>query len=154
MSTKRKLLLPPGLLIVFMIFLHACMTFRMSSKEVEKFFADKNVPATQREYQYGFRNIHYVEAGDTTGPAVLFVHGSPGSLSAFIDFLADVIHGKKDTLVPYENVDFARKAFVNAPVQYIIVDDMNHFVPWNHPELIRKAILKQLHLIDPAHAEK
>lgn len=294
MSIKRKLLLIPfGLLIVFIIFLHSCMTFRMSSKEVEKFFADKKVPATQREYQYGFRDIHYVEAGGTTGPAVLFVHGSPGSLSAFIDFLADtallphallittdrpgfghsnfgnaepslqkqaailkpilerhrnnrpvilvghslggpliarmaidypdlvdglvivagsidpalephetwfhasfatpflswilprsfrasneeiyqlkpqleemlplwknitcpviIIQGKKDMLVPYENVDFARKVLVNAPVQYIIVDDMNHFVPWSHPELIREAILRQLSIIHHAHVEK
>lgn len=294
MSIKRKLLLiPSGLLVIFMTFLHSCMTFRMSPKEVEKFFADKKIRGTQHQYKVGFRDIHYAEAGDTTKPLVLFVHGSPGSLSAFIDFLADsallrhtllitsdrpgfghsnfgtaepslqkqgealkpilekhkknrpiilvghslggpliarmaidypnlvdglvivagsidpelepnetwfraplatpflswilprsfrasneeiyqlkpqlkrmlplwknitcpviVIQGKKDTLVPYENVNFARKMLVNAPVEYVVVDDMNHFVPWSHPELIREAVLKLVYKASVPHAEK
>jgi pimeloyl-ACP methyl ester carboxylesterase len=294
MSIKRKLLLvPSGLLVVFMTFLHSCMTFRMSPKEVDKFFADKKIQGAQHQYKAGFRDIHYVEAGDTTRPAVLFIHGSPGSLSAFIDFLGDslllhharlittdrpgfgysnfgtaepslqkqaealkpilekhkhnrpiilvghslggpliarmamdypdlvnglvivagsidpelepnetwfraplatpflswilprsfrasneeiyqlkpqlekmlplwktitcpviIIQGKKDTLVPYENVNFARKMLVNAPVEYVIVEDMDHFVPWNHPELIREAVLKLVDHTNLTHAEK
>jgi pimeloyl-ACP methyl ester carboxylesterase len=285
-STKRKLLLiPSGILITFMIFLHSCMTFRMSKKEVDKFFADKKVKGSQHEYKTNLGEIHYVQAGDETKPLVLFVHGSPGSLSAFIDFMADsvllqhcllittdrpgfgysnfgngegslqkqgealkpilelhqnnkpvilvghslggpliarmamdypelidglvivagsiapelepnetwfraplatpflswimprsfrasneeiyhlkpelekmlplwknitcpvvVIHGKKDQLVSFENVAFAKKMLVNAPVEYIINDDMNHFVPWSNPELIKQGIMRMLEL--------
>jgi pimeloyl-ACP methyl ester carboxylesterase len=56
-----------------------------------------------------------------------------------------VIQGKKDSLVPPANADFAKKMLVNASsLEFIIKDDMNHFVPWSNPELIRMAILKLL----------
>ncbi|HYG18114.1 MAG TPA: alpha/beta hydrolase [Ohtaekwangia sp.] len=284
MSIKNKLILiPAGLMMVLMIFMHSCMTFRMSPKEVNRFFAEHNVRASQHQYKSEWRDIHYVQAGDDTKPLVLFVHGSPGSLSAFIDYLADsallanaflittdrpgfgysnfgtgepslkkqgealkpivdkykvnkpvilvghslggpliaqmavdypdlidgliivagsidpdlepnetwfraplatpflrwvvprsfrasndeiyqlkpelrrllpywktitcpviIIHGKKDSLVPYENVAFARKMLVNAQVEYLIKEDMNHFVPWSNPELIKEAVLRLL----------
>jgi pimeloyl-ACP methyl ester carboxylesterase len=265
----------------FMIMLHSCVSFRMSSKEVKEYFDKKNLPVVQEKYSKGFRNIHYVQAGDTTQPLVLFVHGSPGSLSAFIDFLADsallkqsllvtidrpgfgysnfgvaepslekqaellkpilekyknnrpitlvghslggpviarmamdypqlvdglvivagsidpalepnetwfraplatpflrwilprslrasneeiyqlkpqleqmlplwknvtcpvyVVQGQKDSLVPPGNADFAKKMLTNAPVTLVLRDDMDHFVPWSNPELIRESILR------------
>jgi pimeloyl-ACP methyl ester carboxylesterase len=262
---------------------HSCISFRMSPKEVDAFFKEKNVSATQHSYRVGFRELHYVKAGDATKPLILFLHGSPGSLSAFIDFLVDstllkegllittdrpgfgysnfgngepslekqceslkplleqykmnrpiilvghslagalvvrmaavypdlvdgvivvagsvdpdlepnefwfraplatpflswllpksfrasnqeiyhlkpelekmlplwkdvscpvtVIQGKKDELVPADNADFAKKMLINAPVELVLVDDMNHFVPWSHPYLIHNAILKMM----------
>lgn len=262
------------------VVLHSCMTFRMSEKEVDDFFAERNIPGTQHSYKVGFREMHYVSAGDASKPLILFVHGSPGSLSAFINFLADtallghallistdrpgfgysnfgngeasllkqsealkpilekykdnrpiilvghslggpliarmsieypelvdgliivagsidpalepnetwfraplaspflswllprslrasneeiyhlkpelekmlpywsnikcpvtVIQGQKDSLVPPENADFAKRMLVNAPVEFIFKADMDHFVPWSNPELIRRAIL-------------
>ena len=55
-----------------------------------------------------------------------------------------VIQGKRDDLVPAENADFAKKMLVNAPVELMLVEDMNHFVPWSHPYLIHDAILKMI----------
>jgi len=55
-----------------------------------------------------------------------------------------VIQGKKDMLVDPRNADFAKKMIVNAPVELVAVEDMNHFVPWSNPELITQAILKLL----------
>lgn len=260
---------------------HACMTFRMSKKDVATYFTSRNIQAVQEEYKVGSREIHYVKAGDETKPLVLFIHGSPGSLSAFIHFLTDttllkhfllittdrpgfghsnfgnaepslisqaallkpilekykqntpvilvghslgapviarmamdfpelidglvivagsiapelepnetwfraplatpflswvlprsfrssneeiyqlkpqlksmlplwdsihcpvvVIQGGDDNLVDPGNADFAKKMMTNAPVELILKDDMNHFVPWAHPELIRNAIMK------------
>jgi pimeloyl-ACP methyl ester carboxylesterase len=52
-----------------------------------------------------------------------------------------VIQGDKDMLVSPKNADFAEKMLVNAKSLKIIkVDTMNHFVPWSHPQLIKKAI--------------
>lgn len=268
---------------VVMITCHSCMTFRSSPREVNAFFEKEKVKGTQHVYKTGFREIHYVKAGDDSNPLVLFVHGSPGSLDAFIHFLADstltnlallvstdrpgfgysnfgngegslqkqgealkpilekyknnhpiilvghslggplivrmaidfpelvdglivvagsvdpslepeetwfraplatpflswilpgsfrasneeiyhlkpeleqmlplwkkvtcpviVIQGNKDSLVPKENADFAKKMLINAPVEIVRVDSMNHFVPWSNPELIRDAIIKLL----------
>src|SRR5205809_1859432 len=58
-----------------------------------------------------------------------------------------VIQGNKDTLVPKENAEFAKKVMVNAPVKVITLEDMNHFVPWTHPYLIRDAILEMIRTI-------
>lgn len=271
-----------GVVAFPIILLHSCApTFRTSSEDLEAYFKRNRVKAEQLQYNVGGRTIHYVVAGDTTKPLVLFVHGSPGSLDAFVHFLVDttllphallvttdrpgfgysnfgvaepslhkqalalkpilekyknrepkilvghslggpliakmamdypdlvdgliivagsidpelepnetwfraplatpflswilprtfrssneeiyqlkpqleemipywkdircpviVIQGKVDDLVPYENLEFARKMLVNAPVEYVVKDDMNHFVPWSNPELIRNAVLR------------
>jgi pimeloyl-ACP methyl ester carboxylesterase len=52
-----------------------------------------------------------------------------------------VIQGGKDDLVHPGNADFAKKMITNAPVQLVLRADMNHFVPWTHPELIREAVI-------------
>ena len=58
---------------------------------------------------------------------------------------AIIIQGKKDVLVHPDNAKFAQKMLINSPsVQLWLKDDMNHFIPWSNPELIKKAILKSL----------
>lgn len=277
-----------ALCIGFPVMLHSCMTFRMSPREVETYFTGRNVRATQHSYKTGVHEIHYVKAGNETKPLVVFVHGSPGSLSAFIHFLADstlldaalmitsdrpgfgysnfgqgesslkkqseilkpvlemnkqgrpvilvghslggpliarmaaeypelvdglvivagsvdpelepdetwfraplatpflswllprslrasneeiyhlkpelekmlplwssikcpviVIQGLKDSLVPAGNADFARKMLKNAPVRFVLKDDMDHFVPWSNPELIHDAVLTLTRELSP-----
>lgn len=269
----------------FLFLMDSCMQFRMSKSEIDQFFLNKEKKGALHEYPVGKgRVINYLHVGDEHLPLVVFVHGSPGSLSAFIDFMADtallkraqlisvdragfgesnfgyaekslekqaqylkpilekyksnkpvilvghslggpviarmamdyqplvdglvlvagsidpeqephetwfraplatpflswilprsfrasnfeiyklkpelqemvplwknitcrvkVIQGKKDDLVSPANVDFAKKMLVNASsVDFIIKDDMNHFVPWQHPELIRMAIIQLL----------
>jgi len=259
------------------------MQFRMSKSELDTYFANKEKKGTYHSIDIEKRVITYVKAGDENLPLVIFVHGSPGSLSAFIHFLSDslllektqvisvdrpgfgssnfgyaepslrkqaaylkpiletekgerpillvghslggpliarmamdypelidglvivagsidpelepnetwfraplatpflkwmlprslrasndeiyklkpelqemmplwknittpthVIQGKKDKLVPPGNVDFAKKMMVNAPVKIVLVEGMDHFVPWSNPELIRNAILELL----------
>ena len=56
-----------------------------------------------------------------------------------------VIQGGKDFLVNPKNADFAEKMLVNAKnLKIVRVDTMNHFVPWSHPQLIKKAIIESL----------
>ena len=53
-----------------------------------------------------------------------------------------LIHGTKDQLVPYSNVDFIQKEFVNAKsMDLISIKEANHFIPWTHFETIREALL-------------
>jgi pimeloyl-ACP methyl ester carboxylesterase len=52
-----------------------------------------------------------------------------------------VIQGEKDDLVPPANVDFLREKMPEGTlVEVKRVPQMNHFVPWQHPELILEAI--------------
>jgi len=281
-SWLRSGLIAVLVFIVSLALLESCMQFRMSRSEIDTYFSNKPHKGVLRQYRVDTRNIHYVIAGDSTLPLVVFVHGSPGSLSAFIDFLADtallkvaqlatidrpgfgysnfgmaepslkrqaaclrpllekhkgqrpiilvghslggplvarmamdfpelvdglilvapsidpslepnewfrgplatpflkwvlprslrasneeiyhlkpeleemvplwpritasttVIQGKKDVLVPWANATYAQRMITNAPVKLMMVDDMNHFVPWSHPQLIRQAIADML----------
>jgi len=277
-SRKKKWIYSLFFLAILAGTLHSCLQFRMSTSEINSYFADKKQKGKIVQYHEGFRIINYVIVGDDHKPLVIFVHGSPGSLSAFIDFLGDsalvnhaqlisvdrpgfgaanfgnaepslqkqasllksvieknkkdrpvflvghslggpliarvamdypdlvdglimvapsidpalepkewfraplatpffswilprsfrasndelyqlkpelenmlprwpevvtptiVIQGKKDRLVPYENAFFAKEKMVNASVTLVMVDSMDHFVPWSNPELITAAI--------------
>lgn len=55
-----------------------------------------------------------------------------------------LIQGEKDRLVPPANADFAKKVLLNAPLNVIREPDLNHFIPWNRPDLILDAIFDQL----------
>jgi len=270
--------------VTLAITLHSCLQFRMSKSEINSFFTDKKYKGEVISYKEGFRNINYVIAGDDTRPLVIFVHGSPGSLSAFINFLGDsllldqvqlistdrpgfgyanfgnaepsltkqalllksvidknknnrpvflvghslggpliarvamdypelvdglimvapsidpalepdewfraplatpflrwilprsfrasndeisqlkpqlenmlplwekvnvpviVIQGKKDRFVPYQNAFFAKEKMKNTSVSLVVIDDMDHFIPWSNPELINTAIYDMINL--------
>jgi len=263
----------------------SCLQFRMSKSEIDKYFATKKDKGKVHQYSVEDRRINYLTVGDSEKPLVIFVHGSPGSLSAFIDFMADtvllkkaelisvdrpgfgysnfgfaepslekqssflkpilekhkiqrpvilvghslggpvicrmamdypelvdglvivagsidpelepkewfraplatpffswmmprslrasnkeiyrlkpqleqmiplypkikantiVIQGGKDDLVHPGNADFAKKMITNAPVKLMLREDMNHFVPWIHPEMIREAVVELIQTV-------
>jgi len=52
-----------------------------------------------------------------------------------------IIHGTEDNLVPYSNVPFMEKEFYNAKsVNVITIKNGNHFIPWEHFELVRNTL--------------
>ena len=54
-----------------------------------------------------------------------------------------IIHGTKDPLVPYSNVAFMRREFVNAKsLEIISIKDANHFIPWEYFKEIRDVLYK------------
>ena len=52
------------------------------------------------------------------------------------------IQGTEDVLVPYETVNYYKTTKPEG-VRYVIVDGMNHFIPWSNPDLIVDALLHQ-----------
>lgn len=53
-----------------------------------------------------------------------------------------IIHGTKDSLVPYSNVSFMEKAFINArKIEVLPIEKADHFIPWTHYEIIKKNLL-------------
>lgn len=52
-----------------------------------------------------------------------------------------LIQGTKDDLVPFETVDYYKK-MKSEGVTYVIIEGMNHFIPWSNPELIVDALLQ------------
>jgi pimeloyl-ACP methyl ester carboxylesterase len=275
-----------GIFILFSLFiffmLPSCLSFKISQAELDKKFAKSPVKPVLHDVANSERNIRYAEIGNDSLPVVIFIHGSPGSWSAWVDFFQDAdllkrvkmvavdrpgfgdsgygisepslekqaiflkpilekyqknrpmilvghslggpmlariaidfpnladgliwvapsidpklekvlwyqkvgdwpivrwalpgsikasnqeilplkaelekmvpywdkitqrsiyIHGTADFLVPVENTDFARKMLKSSKTDYVIVKEMSHFVPWEHPELIKNAIFKIL----------
>jgi pimeloyl-ACP methyl ester carboxylesterase len=54
------------------------------------------------------------------------------------------VHSKDDRLVPFDNVAYSKKTFVSCQLETIELDEGDHFLPWNHFELIRDEILKMI----------
>lgn len=52
-----------------------------------------------------------------------------------------ILHGKNDQLVPVENAFFGESVMTNTQVENIILDDANHFLPWNRYETIKYLLL-------------
>ncbi|MEO6285793.1 MAG: alpha/beta hydrolase [Dyadobacter sp.] len=265
-----------------LLFLTSCISFRKTDQEIAEYFKDSPVKPSLRTIEADGRKIHYAEIGDDSLPLVVFVHGSPGSWTAFIDFFKDstlynhahlisvdrlgfgksglgkvepsmhmqalavaavikanglsskailvghslggpviarvamdfpaqvstlilvagsidpdlekkewfrpiigsfpmrylipvdldvsnheirplkgeliqmlpfwksiripvtVIQGEVDDLVPPGNAAFAKKMLVNVPVSVQMIPEMNHFIPWRRPDLIRSAVLEHL----------
>ena len=53
-----------------------------------------------------------------------------------------IIHGKKDKLVPYQNVDFMIDQFSQVDsLKVIPLENENHFIVWTQEELIKESLL-------------
>lgn len=51
------------------------------------------------------------------------------------------MHGTKDSLVPYSNINITREKMTNARVEIISLEGADHFLPWSHAEQIREVLL-------------
>lgn len=51
-----------------------------------------------------------------------------------------IVHGARDDLVPYANVSFMSAQLTGARLAVDRLADANHFIPWEHPDRIRRAI--------------
>jgi pimeloyl-ACP methyl ester carboxylesterase len=60
-----------------------------------------------------------------------------------------IIHGTKDGLVPYSNVEFMKAHFPEGTIRHIeSIEGGSHFVPWEHSDTIREAIKSLLAVPD------
>lgn len=94
-----------GLIIFFQIF-SSCMSFRLSPKEVDEHFKSQKFKPLQHQVLVNNRTINYAEIGNDTLPVVIFVHGSPGSWSAWEGFFKDSILLQKVKMVAVDRPGF------------------------------------------------
>ena len=53
-----------------------------------------------------------------------------------------IVHGTKDTFVPVGNAAYAEKNLVNAAsVETTLIPGANHFIPWQHYDVIKKVLM-------------
>jgi pimeloyl-ACP methyl ester carboxylesterase len=94
-----------------MLLMDSCMQFRMSKTEIDQFFKGKMYPGIEHSYYVGKQKINYLISGNDSLPLVLFVHGSPGSLSAFIDFMDDTVLLTKTQMISVDRPGFGASNF-------------------------------------------
>jgi pimeloyl-ACP methyl ester carboxylesterase len=57
-------------------------------------------------------------------------------------FQVVIIHGNKDTLVPFENINFVKNKSKAQIIESIEIEGEGHFIPWTQTELVTKTLLK------------
>lgn len=78
-----------GTLIICQMF-SSCFSFRLSPKKFQETFKNQAIKPTEHDFeQKPNRNIHYTTLITGNKPLLVFVHGSPGSWSAWEDFFKD-----------------------------------------------------------------
>ncbi len=63
------------------------MSFSASKEDVLEAFSKTKYQPTHHFIESREGKLHYITAGDSTKPAVLLIHGSPGSWDAWLDIL-------------------------------------------------------------------
>ncbi len=110
-KSLKWLFTPIATFLLLTLLMNSCIQFRMSKTEIDSFFKDKKIKGIQKDYFIGKRKLNYLVAGDSTKPLIVFVHGSPGSLSAFIDFMADTALLAKAQLITLDRPGFGASNF-------------------------------------------
>jgi len=77
------------ILFGWIFFAQFLMEDRLPDGYVRKMFIEKNIRLTIVTKKIQGRNLHYAKTGSDTLPTIIFIHGSPGSWTAFIRYLKD-----------------------------------------------------------------
>jgi pimeloyl-ACP methyl ester carboxylesterase len=79
----RTLVITYGILVITGIVLDHYYQFRRSDDELKEIYAAQGVDAKINYYTTHGRKLRYVVSGSDTLPTLLFLHGSPGSISYY-----------------------------------------------------------------------
>ena len=94
------------LLIGFILAVSSCLRMRITDRKLNKEFKGYTLKPHQHRYEACDRTMNYAEIGDDSLPVVLFVHGSPGSWTAFKEFFKDSLLLSKAKLVSVDRPGF------------------------------------------------
>jgi len=79
----RTLIVLIGIIIIACFVFDYYYQFRKSDNELNKIFAEQKIDASIHYYATHNRKLRYVTAGNDSLPTLLFLHGSPGSISYY-----------------------------------------------------------------------
>ncbi|WP_420387280.1 alpha/beta fold hydrolase [Roseivirga sp.] len=99
------------LFIVFSQVVSSCISFSMSDKEVEKYFADKAVKPEEVFYDVDGYEMHYEKLAIGEEGAFIFIHGTPGSWDAFIDYFADSTLYNRAEIISPDRPGFGKSSY-------------------------------------------
>ncbi|HHP7241539.1 MAG TPA: alpha/beta fold hydrolase [Cyclobacteriaceae bacterium] len=97
MSLKKKIIIRVAIAIATFVvlanFMSSCLSFRMNESKAKVYYEDSSVSPEINQIKVEGRSINYAQVINGKDNLAVFVHGSPGSWSAFKHFL------KADSLI-------------------------------------------------------
>ncbi len=84
---------------------------RLSDHQLLKRLQIDKEPVSIHYYSYGKYMIRYAEVGNEGKPLIIFVHGAPGSLDAFMDFLDDSTLRKRFRMISVDRPGYGHSGF-------------------------------------------
>jgi pimeloyl-ACP methyl ester carboxylesterase len=104
---KKKIFLLSGLFLLgWLLLAQSCMSFRKSDADEKKEFAKDRVELRTATIKVEGRHLHYAFTGNDTLPTIFFIHGSPGSWTAFAEYMKDSLLLKKFRMVSIDRPGF------------------------------------------------
>lgn len=104
---KKKMLLLSSLFLLSWLFLaQSCMSFRKSDADEKTEFAKDHVVLRTATFDVEGRHIHYAITGNDSLPTIFFIHGSPGSWTAFEEYMKDSLLLKKFRMISIDRPGF------------------------------------------------
>ena len=95
----------------WLIFAQSCLSFRTSDKKAIAAFRKKGVELKVFTDRSDGNNIHFVQTGSDSLPTLLFIHGTPGSWTAFEPYLLDSILLSRFRLISIDRPGFGYSNF-------------------------------------------
>jgi pimeloyl-ACP methyl ester carboxylesterase len=91
----RTLVITIGIIIIACLVFDHYVQFRRSDEVLNQIFAEQQINASIHYYNTHGRTLRYVASGNDTLPVLLFLHGSPGSISYYGRRYSDsALHGR------------------------------------------------------------
>ncbi len=110
-KTMKKALIIFGILTAYVIFCQCCMRFRMSDTKANKIFVAKKVSLQIFDTLLNGHTIHYAVSGNDSLPTMVFIHGSPGSWSHYMDYMYDDALRNKFRFISIDRPGFGYSQF-------------------------------------------
>ncbi|MEA5459168.1 alpha/beta hydrolase [Arcicella sp. LKC2W] len=114
LKISKRILIAYGILFIISQILSSCLTFKVKQKEIDEKFAGFSQKPMQHQIEVQGISMNYAEIGSDSLPVAFFVHGSPGSWGAFIDFMRDTTLLKIVKIVSVDRVGFGDSDFGDA----------------------------------------
>lgn len=99
---------------LWLVLAQSCFTFRTPDKKVIASFREKGIELKTRYVKSGDYTIHYVQSGADTLPTLVFIHGTPGSWTAFEPYHADSLLLSRFRMISIDRPGFGYSNFGKA----------------------------------------
>lgn len=111
---KRSIKAGGILLAGWLVFAQSCMTFRISDQKAAAEFKAKGIELKTFTIRSGGHPFHFVQTGADTLPTLVFVHGTPGSWTAFEPYLKDSLLRTRFRMISVDRPGFGHSDYGNA----------------------------------------